>query len=45
MGYWALLFGSALKGIGGRKFLGFEASPKFASVSRALIELAGLGLS
>lgn len=43
VGYSTLLFGSALKGIGGRKFLSFEASPKFASVSRALVELAGLG--
>lgn len=42
VGYSTLLFGAALKKVGGRKYLSFEASPKFAAISGALVELAGL---
>jgi catechol O-methyltransferase len=42
VGYSALFFGSALKRAGGRKYLSLEASPKFAAVAAALVELAGL---
>lgn len=42
VGYSTLLFGAALKRNNGRKYLSFEASPKFAAISGALVELAGL---
>jgi catechol O-methyltransferase len=42
LGYSTLLFGSALKTTGGRRYLSLEASPKFAAISRALVQLAGL---
>ncbi|CAI7630625.1 unnamed protein product [Penicillium glandicola] len=42
VGYSTLLFGAALKRAGGRKYLSFEASPKFAAISGSLVELAGL---
>ncbi|KAJ5384998.1 O-methyltransferase family 3 [Penicillium concentricum] len=42
VGYSALFFGSALKRARGRKYLSLEASPKFAAVAAALVELAGL---
>ncbi|OJJ42345.1 hypothetical protein ASPZODRAFT_20568 [Penicilliopsis zonata CBS 506.65] len=42
VGYSALLFGSACKRLGTRKYLSLEASPKFAQVSAQLIDLAGL---
>ena len=42
VGYSALLFGAALKRVNGRKYLSLEASPKFAAISSALVELAGL---
>ncbi|KAJ5115007.1 catechol O-methyltransferase 1 [Penicillium alfredii] len=42
VGYSALLFGSALKRAGGRKYLSLERSPKFAAIAGALVELAGL---
>ncbi|KAJ5766032.1 catechol O-methyltransferase 1 [Penicillium nucicola] len=42
VGYSALLFGAALQKAGGRKYMSFEASAKFAAISSALIELAGL---
>ncbi|KAJ5163157.1 O-methyltransferase family 3 [Penicillium coprophilum] len=42
VGYSALLFGSALKRARGRKYLSLEASPKYAAIAAALVELAGL---
>ncbi|EPS25972.1 hypothetical protein PDE_00908 [Penicillium oxalicum 114-2] len=42
VGYSTLLFGAALKEAGGRKYLSFEASPRFAAISAALIQLAEL---
>ncbi|CAG7933362.1 unnamed protein product [Penicillium olsonii] len=42
VGYSTLLFGNAVKQSGGKKFLSFEASPKFAAISRELVNLAGL---
>ncbi|KAJ5436046.1 O-methyltransferase family 3 [Penicillium cf. griseofulvum] len=42
VGYSALFFGSALRRAGGRKYLSLEASPRFAAVAAALMELAGL---
>lgn len=42
VGYSTLLFGAALKEAGGRKYLSFEVSPRFAAISAALIQLAEL---
>lgn len=42
IGYSALLFGDALRKAGGQKYISLEVSPIFASVSAALIDLAGL---
>ncbi|KAJ5357912.1 catechol O-methyltransferase 1 [Penicillium brevicompactum] len=42
VGYSTILFGAALKKFNGRKYLSLEASPKFAAISGALVELAGL---
>lgn len=42
VGYSTLLFGSAVKKAGGRKYLSLEASPKFAAVAGALVQLAEL---
>ncbi|PYI25889.1 O-methyltransferase [Aspergillus indologenus CBS 114.80] len=42
IGYSALLFGDALRKAGGRKYISLKVSPIFASVSAALVGLAGL---
>lgn len=42
VGYSAILFGDALRAAGGSKYISLELSPKFASVSRALVSIAGL---
>jgi catechol O-methyltransferase len=44
IGYSAIMFGSAMRntGVPGPRYVSLEMNPKFASVSRALVELAGL---
>lgn len=39
VGYSALMFGSAVKRVGGRKYLSLERSPQFAAVAAALVEI------
>ncbi|KAJ5243550.1 uncharacterized protein N7469_001877 [Penicillium citrinum] len=44
VGYSAIMFGSAMRntGISGPRYVSLEMNPKFAAVSRALVEVAGL---
>ncbi|KAA8650302.1 O-methyltransferase [Aspergillus tanneri] len=42
VGYSAILFGDALRRAGGQKYVSLEMSPKFASVARELVAVAGL---
>ncbi|KAK2766078.1 hypothetical protein FQN54_007593 [Arachnomyces sp. PD_36] len=42
-GYSAVLFGDAVRRAGGKRYLSLELNPEFAAVSRALVDLAGLG--
>ncbi|KAL2818232.1 S-adenosyl-L-methionine-dependent methyltransferase [Aspergillus cavernicola] len=43
VGYSAIMFGDALRKAGGQKYVSLEMNPKFASIARALIDVAGLG--
>ena len=42
VGYSAIMFGSALKQAGGKKYYSVEKSPLFAAVATSLLDLAGL---
>jgi catechol O-methyltransferase len=42
IGYSTILFASALKEAGGKKYLSFERNPEFAAVISSLVDLAGL---
>ncbi|KAI9840266.1 MAG: hypothetical protein M1837_001801 [Sclerophora amabilis] len=41
-GYSALLFGDAVRRVGGRRYFSLERNPEFAAVIMALVDLAGL---
>jgi len=43
IGYSAIMFGSALKQAGGKKYYSVEKNPLFAAVAASLLDLAGLG--
>lgn len=43
VGYSTILFASAVKRNGGKEYISFERDTKFASIAKALVELAGLG--
>lgn len=42
VGYSALLFGDAVRKVGGRRFFSLERNPEFAAVILSLVDLAGL---
>lgn len=42
VGYSAILFGDALRRVGGKRFLSLELNPEFAAVANQLVDLAGL---
>ena len=42
IGYSAIKFGSAVKAVGGQRYLSFESNAEYASIARQLIDLAGL---
>jgi len=42
IGYSAIMFGSAMKQAGGKKYYSVEKSPLFAAVATSLVDLAGL---
>ncbi|OJJ39942.1 hypothetical protein ASPWEDRAFT_37814 [Aspergillus wentii DTO 134E9] len=42
VGYSTILFADAVRKAGGKKYLSLELSPTFATVSKALVQLAGL---
>ncbi|GFF25726.1 probable catechol O-methyltransferase 2 [Aspergillus udagawae] len=43
VGYSAIMFGDALRKAGGQKYVSLEMNAKFASIARALVDIAGLG--
>lgn len=42
IGYSALLFGDAVRMVGGKRYFSFERNPEFAAVTLSLVDLAGL---
>ncbi|KAI1384965.1 S-adenosyl-L-methionine-dependent methyltransferase [Hypoxylon trugodes] len=42
VGYSAIAFGAALKGVGGQRYYSLEMNPEFAAVMSVLVDLAGL---
>ncbi|KAF2965993.1 hypothetical protein GQX73_g7587 [Xylaria multiplex] len=42
IGYSAIKFGSAVKAVGGQRYLSFESNAEYASIAQKLIDLAGL---
>lgn len=42
VGYSAVLFGDAVRRVGGKRYIGLEKSPEFAAVTNMIVELAGL---
>ncbi len=43
VGYSAVMFGDAARSAGGQRYVSIEQNPKFAAVSSALLDIAGLG--
>ena len=43
VGYSAVLFGEALRAVGGKRYWVFERDPVFAAITSSLVDLAGLG--